>query len=143
MNKTNFDQLLGKPLVLIESGHCCLAKLTSVSHDGNWFDAEFERNQHPSVACEYGLISTAGEKPTLNWSPPLPFQSPWAVKVSSEEFYFEEEFWQAQFLWGGGFRVFFNPRYVEEFSRGSLDWLWQHYADEEDCEDDPSDSETD
>jgi hypothetical protein len=59
-----------------------------------------------------------------------PFGETWSVTVPNGEFCLAEDHWQALFLWGGGFRIFFQSAFVPRFRNGDVDWLEEYYADE-------------
>ena len=44
-----------------------------------------------------------------SWSEAAVFGKRWEVSVGLDQFWHEDDYWQASFLWGGGFRVFFHP----------------------------------
>lgn len=58
-----------------------------------------------------------------------PFGETWDVMVSNKELYLHEDHWQASFLWGGGFRIFFHPDYVRRFASGDVTWHDEFYGD--------------
>jgi hypothetical protein len=86
--------------------------------------------------CRLRLFRTPGEDPIATVLDEAPFGNVWQVEVSNKEFFLEDDHWQALFLWGGGFRIFFQPSFVSRFLKGDVTWLDEFYADDDADEND-------
>jgi hypothetical protein len=87
--------------------------------------------------CRLRFFRTPGDDPIEKVLEEAPFGNEWQVEVSNKEFFQEEDYGQASFLWGGGFRIFFEPSFVSRFLNGDVRWLDEFYGDDD--EDDDSD----
>lgn len=134
----------GRQAVFVESGDACLATVSEAEFSTEWFKATFVASHPPAPSCELKLSQMEGEDPVKSWSEVPPFGERWDVCVRPGEFFAGPEHWQASFLSGGGFRVFFQPDYVERFIRRDVSWLDEFYnAEDELTEDDALEEERD
>jgi hypothetical protein len=88
------------------------------------------------------LGRAVGESRVESWSEAAVFGERWEVGVGPGQFWPEDDYWQATFLWGGGFRVFFKPTLIERFTQRDVSWLDEIFdpdeasLEEEETEDD-------
>lgn len=121
------SEYCGRQAIFIESGDACLAMLSEAELSAESFKATFVASDSPALSCELMRIRMEGEGPVRAWSEVFPFGDRWGVCVTPREFFIEPENWQASTLWGGGFRVFFQPEYVERFIQHDVSWLDEFY----------------
>jgi len=100
--RTNKD--LGRQAVFAESGAMCLATVVGVEHTAEQFTAPFEVCRSPRLSCRLRLIRAVDESRVASWSASAVFGERWEVSVGLDQFVHEDDYWQASFLWGGGFR---------------------------------------
>jgi hypothetical protein len=126
------QEYIGRTAVYVESGLACVATVTRAYGEGGGLWAEF-RHAPGSFCCEMRRFSVIGQDPPGPIKEVLtepPFGEEWDVGVSAKEFFPDKDFWQACFLWGSGFRVFFQPEYIARFQNGDLTWLAEYYGDD-------------
>jgi hypothetical protein len=133
---------LGRRAIFVEAGAMCLATVVSVAHTAEWFTAGFEVCRSPQLSCQLRLGRAVGESRVESWSEAAVFGERWEVGVGPGQFWPEDDYWQATFLWGGGFRVFFKPTLIERFTQRDVSWLDEIFdpdeasLEEEETEDD-------
>jgi hypothetical protein len=132
----NLKGYVGRSAVYIENSQACVGTVESVDSNAERISAAF-RIVPGTFMCGLRFIRTLGDDPIETVLEDAPFGTAWDVEVSNEEFLLEEDQWQASFLWGGGFRIFFQPSFVNRFLNGDVTWLDAFYADDD--EDDDSD----
>jgi hypothetical protein len=138
----NINCYIAKRAIFVESGQMCLAMVVDATYSSEEFTAIFEADDSPSLSCELKVIRRYDEDAVIAWSESAVFGARWNISVSSKEFYPEEDFWQANFLFGGGFRIFFNPIFIERFIGRDVTWLDEYFnAQNEDSADDDECSE--
>jgi hypothetical protein len=81
--------------------------------------------------CRLRFFRAPGDDPIEKALEEAPFGYEWGVEVSNKEFFLEDDHWQASFLWGGGFRIFFQPSFVSRFLTGDVTWLDEFYGDDD------------
>ena len=128
------DSFVGRVAVFIESGDTCLGTVENVVSDSECVRAAFKLVPG-SFRCRLRFLRHPGDDPIEERSAEPPFGDTWEATVSNKEFYLEDEHWQASFLFGGGFRAFFQPTFVERFAAGDVTWLDEYYGDGEDEDD--------
>ena len=127
----SLEDYVGRPAVFIESSQACLGTVEKVECDAERVRAEFKLVPH-AFQCRLRFLRTPDGDPVEAVLQEPPFGETWDVMVSNREFFLENDHWQASFLWGGGFRVFFQPSFVRRFLTGDLRWLDEYYNDSED-----------
>jgi hypothetical protein len=101
----------------------CLATVVGVEHTAEMFHATFEVCRSPQLSCQLRLFRKGDESRVESWSESAVFGERWEVSVGLDQFWPEDDYWQALFLWGGGFRVFFKPALIERFTQRDVSWL--------------------
>jgi hypothetical protein len=121
----------------------CLATVVGVEYTAEMFHAVFEVCRSPQLSCRLRFGRKVDESQVESWSESAVFGERWEVLVGPGQFWPEDDYWQALFLWGGGFRVFFNPALIERFAQRDVSWLDEIFEgddasleDEEEWEDD-------
>jgi hypothetical protein len=132
------DNFVGRTAVFLESCHACLGVVETVDTDEERIRADF-RLVPNSFCCHLRCSLKSGDDPIEERLAEPPFGENWDVMVSNNEFYLDEDHWQASFLWGGGFRIFFQPDYVKRFASGDVTWLGEFYSDSDEEEEDETD----
>lgn len=134
----NIDTYIGKRAIFIESGQMCLVKIIACNDSNQKFTATCQADDSPGLSCELNVIRMQNEDAVKSWSNSPVFGTCWDLSVSLNEFHYEEDYWQASFLWGGGFRVFFHPTFIERFLQRDVTWLEEYFnsEDENSAEDD-------
>lgn len=127
------DNFVGRTAVFIEGRDACLGVVEKVEADEERVRADF-RIVPDSFRCHLRFWRAPGDEPIEERLAAPPFGETWDVMVSNKEFYLDEDHWQASFLWGGGFRIFFQPDYVKRFATGDVAWLDDFYSDGDDDE---------
>ena len=121
----NTSEYIGKQLVFIEAGQMCLATLIQAEYGTDGFRAVFSASKFPSLSFNLRGIPCANED--AYWSQLSFFGDDWEVFVNHSEFQYEQNYWQASFLWGGGFRIFFDQKFVDRFISHDISWLEEFY----------------
>lgn len=124
---------VGRSAVFIENSQACVATVESVDCNTDQITAAF-RVKPSSFMCRLRSFREADDDPIKCVLERSPFGNTWDIKVSQGEFFLNDDHWQAAFLWGGGFRVFFQPSFVSRFLSGDVGWL-EEYFDPETAED--------
>lgn len=132
------DSFVGRVAVYIESSHACLGTVEKVETDTERFRAHF-KVVPDSFRCKLRFIRHPDDGPIEERLVDPPFGDTWDVMVPNKEFYLEDDHWQALFLWGGGFRVFFQPTFIERFAAGDVTWIDTYYGDAVDEDDGDTD----
>lgn len=126
----SLDRYLGRSCVFIESGAACVGTVETVEIAEGETSAVF-RLVPNSFRCRLRLFRSGSEDAIEHVLQEPPFGDTWSVMVSNKEFYVEDDHWQATFLFGGGFRIFFQPSFVKRFLTGDVAWLDEYYNDVE------------
>jgi hypothetical protein len=114
---------LGRQAIFVESGAMCLATVVGVEHTAEQITALFAVCRSPRLSCRLRLVRAVDESRVESWSASAVFGERWEVSVGLDQFRHEDDYWQASFLWGGGFRVFFHPALIERFAQRDVSWL--------------------
>jgi hypothetical protein len=130
----SLESYVGRSAVFIESSEACLVTVEKVECDAERVRADFKLVPH-SFRCRLRFIRTLDDDPIEAVLQEPPSGESWNVMVRNKEFFLENDHWQASFLWGGGFRVFFQPSFVSRFLDGDVRWLDEYYNDSEDEDD--------
>jgi hypothetical protein len=117
---------VGRSAVCIESSLACAATVESADSNAERITAAF-RLIPGAFMCRLRFFRTPHDDPIEKVLEEAPFGNEWQVMVSNKEFYLKNDHWQALFLWGGGFRIFFQPAFVDRFLRGDVAWLDEYY----------------
>jgi hypothetical protein len=125
------DSFVGRTAVFIENSYACLAIVQTVKSDSEHVHATFGLVPD-SFRCRLRFIRQQADDPIEERLDAWPYGGSWNVMVSNKEFYLGDDHWQASFLWGGGFRVFFQPTFVQRFAAGDVSWLDEYYGEGED-----------
>ena len=131
---------MGRTAVYIESSNACAATVVSADSNEQRITAEFKLLPG-TFMCRLRFIQMPGDDPIEEILEESPLGDEWEVGVSNQEFYLEDDHWQASFLWGGGFRIFFQPSFVSRFLSGDVIWLDEFYDGEDADDDDADDSD--
>jgi hypothetical protein len=128
----NFSKYIGRKVVFMESGQMCLAKVVEADLGVSGFRAVFVAVQSPATSNQlHQFCKSADENLVKSWSETAVFGERWSVFVGYREFLIEEYYWQASTLWGGGFRVFLDPLFIERFMQRDLSWLESFFKAED------------
>jgi hypothetical protein len=130
----NIKSYVGRSAVYIESSKACAATVVSADSNAQWNTAAF-RLLPGAFMCRLRFLRTPDDGPIEEVLEQAPFGNEWQVEVSDQEFFLDDDHWQASFLWGGGFRIFFQPSFVSRFLSGDVSWLDEFYADDIDGDD--------
>lgn len=134
----NLTSYVGRSVVYIESSKACAATVESVFCNTERISATF-RLIPGAFMCRFRSFRTLGDERVERVLEAAPFGNTWDIGVSNKEFFLEDDHWQASFLWGGGFRIFFQQSFVSRFLSGDVTWLDEFYGDGNDS-DEESDS---
>ncbi len=126
----NLKSYVGRSAVYMESSQACAATVVSAHSNAQRIMAAF-RLLPGAFMCRLRLFRTPGDDPIEEILEQAPFGNEWRVEVSNQEFFLQEDHWQASFLWGGGFRILFQPSLVSRFLRGDVTWLDEFYGDDD------------
>ena len=137
----NLKSYVGRTAVYIESSQACAGIVESAASNMEKVTATF-RLVPGSFMRRLRFFQTPGDERIEKILEDAPFGNTWGVMASYKEFFLEDDFWQACFLWGGGFRIFFQPSFVNRFLTGDLVWIDEFYGDDTD-EDDADDGRGD
>lgn len=121
---------VGRSAVYIESSQACVTTVETAQSSADRMAAAF-RLVPGAFMCSLRFFRTSCDDPIETVLDEAPFGNEWQVEASETEFFLEDELWQASFLWGGGFRVFFQPSFVGRFLKADVAWLDEFYADED------------
>ncbi|MEM9447695.1 MAG: hypothetical protein AAGA75_04085 [Cyanobacteria bacterium P01_E01_bin.6] len=99
---------------------------------GDRIQLHFTTQNLPTVACTLNCGRLDDGSPIHSWSESLPFGEEWDVSASPEQFYANEDYWQVLSLWGGGFRIFFQPDFVMGFTNQDITWLDRYFDGDDD-----------
>jgi hypothetical protein len=124
----NLKHYVGRSAVYVESSLACVATVESADSNAEGITATF-RLVPGAFICRLRFIRTPGDDPIEQVLDEAPFGNEWQVEVSNQEFFLKDDHWQALFVWGGGFRIFFQPAFVGRFLNGDVTWLDEFYAD--------------
>jgi hypothetical protein len=127
------DSFVGRTAVFIDTCQACLGTVDKVETDAERVRANFKLVPD-AFRCRLRFFQQPGDDPIEERLTEPPFGDAWDVMVSNKEFYLDDDHWQASFLFGGGFRVFFQPAYVQRFASGDVSWLDEYYGDGDDEE---------
>ena len=119
----SINKYLGRRAIFVESDAMCLATVVGVEYADEMFHAVFEVCRSPQLSCQLRLFREVDESRVESWSESAVFGERWEVSVGLDQFWPEDDYWQVLFLWGGGFRVFFNPTLIERFAQHDVSWL--------------------
>lgn len=123
----DLDEFVGRTSVFIDGGDACLGIVDSVQNADGRITACF-RVVPDSFRCRLRLIcDLPDDNPIECVMDEPPFGDSWDISVSDQEFHSDHDHWQATFLFGGGFRVFFHNEYVSRFHAGDVRWLGEYY----------------
>ena len=124
----SLGMFVGRAAVFVESGYAAAVTVEKAESGPERATATFRRIPD-SFHCLLRRVSKPGDGPIEEIPPAWPFGESWDVEVSHAEFfvYPERDHWQASFLWGGGFRVWFNPSFVARFLKGDVNWMHEFY----------------
>ncbi|MFN0019305.1 MAG: hypothetical protein ACKVP0_13660 [Pirellulaceae bacterium] len=125
------DSFIGRVAVFVETSQACLASVGKVESDSERICVGFQVVPD-SFGCRLRFFRQPGDDPIEELLTEPPFGDAWDVMVSNKEFYLDDDHWQASFLFGGGFRAFFQPAFVQRFILGDVTWLDEFYGDDED-----------
>jgi hypothetical protein len=123
----DINAYVGKRAIFVESGRMCMATIADVHYSSEGLTAIFEAEHSPCLSCELRVIRTDNEDAVKVWLESAVFGVRWDIFVSSKEFFYEADYWQASFLFGGGFRVFFNPVFINRFIGRDVTWLEEFF----------------
>ncbi len=112
----------------------CLATLIQAEYGTDSFSAVFSASKSPSLSCNLQRIRYADEDAVSSWSESAIFGEHWEVLVKTSEFDYEQDYWQASFLWGGGFRIFLAQKFVERFISHDVSWLEEFFNQDDESE---------
>jgi hypothetical protein len=130
----NISKYIGKQLIFVEAGKMCLATLIQAEYGTDGFSAVFSASKSPSLSCNLHRIRYADEDAVSSWSESAVFGEHWEVLVTTSEFDYEQDYWQASFLWGGGFRIFLDQTFVERFISHDVSWLEEFFNQDDESE---------
>lgn len=130
----NTSEYIGKQLIFVEAGKMCLATLIQAQYGTDGFRAIFSASKFPSLSCNLRKFRYANEDAVNCWSELSFLGEHWKVFVKPSEFYYAQDYWQASFLWGGGFRVFLDQKFVERFIAHDVSWLEEFFNQDEDSD---------
>lgn len=121
------NHYVGRSAVFIETGDACVGVVERVDTNDERINAWF-RIIPDSFSCHLRFfIESPNDDPIERILNEPPFGETWDISVSNQEFHLDDEHWQAAFLFGGGFRVFFHDEYVARFRDGDVLWLDEFY----------------
>jgi hypothetical protein len=123
--RDDFESKVGRKCVFVESGLMCLGIVESARFDQGNFFAAFKGVPN-TFACRYRKYQEADEAPIAETFNEPPLGDRWDVAVPEKDFYLDRDYWDASPSWGG-FKIFFDPEFVERFSRGDISWMQEFY----------------
>jgi hypothetical protein len=126
----NLKNYVGRSAVCIESSQACAVTVVSADSNAERISVAF-RLIPGAFMCRLRFFRTPGDDHIETVLEEAPFGNEWRAEVSNNEFFPEDDHWQASFLWGGGFRIFFQPSFVSRFLRGDVTWLHEFYGDDD------------